>query len=322
MSQRWAVSVAVVLCYVFFEQGNSKAINKRPIIGIMTQAITDDKQLQYGNSYLAANYVQYLESAGARVVPVLVNQTDQYYTMMYESLNGILFTGGSAEEEVLLETGLGRAAMHFYNNSIKGYDSKRDYFPMWGTCEGFQLLSMLTARKDLLTNTDTEDFAFPLFLSKGYQKSRLFGPSAMPEDILHMLTKENVTYNNHHWSLTPMNFSDSSELKDFYRVISTNVDDKGVEFISTMEAYKYPIYAVQWHPEKNMYQWSSPNIPHDIHAVRVAQHMANFFVEEARKSSHKFSSNEEEAKHLIYNYNAINVGDSIRDGKQYYFFTV
>ena len=31
----------------------------------------------------------------------------------------ILFTGGSAEEEVLLETGLGRAAMHFYNNSIK-----------------------------------------------------------------------------------------------------------------------------------------------------------------------------------------------------------
>ena len=38
---------------------------------------------------------------------------------------------------------------------------------MWGTCEGFQLLSMLTARKDLLTNTDTEDKSFPLFLSKG-----------------------------------------------------------------------------------------------------------------------------------------------------------
>lgn len=57
----------------------------------MTQAITDDKQLQYGNIYLPANYVQYLESAGARVVPVLVNQTDEYYTMMYESLNGYVY---------------------------------------------------------------------------------------------------------------------------------------------------------------------------------------------------------------------------------------
>ena len=47
-------------------------------------------------------------------------------------------------------------------------------------------------------------------------------------------------------------------------------------------AYKYPIYGTQWHPEKNPFQWTDDNIPHDIDAVRVAQHMANFFVEEGK----------------------------------------
>ncbi len=46
-------------------------------------------------------------------------------------------------------------------------------------------------------------------------------------------------------------------------------------------AVDYPVYAVQWHPEKNGFEWStSQSIPHSESAVAVMQAMANFFVQE------------------------------------------
>jgi gamma-glutamyl hydrolase len=38
-------------------------------------------------------------------------------------------------------------------------------------------------------------------------------------------------------------------LNKFYNVLSTNVDRKGVPFVSSIEAYDYPFYATQFHPE-------------------------------------------------------------------------
>lgn len=44
-------------------------------------------------------------------------------------------------------------------------------------------------------------------------------------------------------------------------------------------ANKYPVYAVQWHPEKNNFVWTSKaHINHDANAVRVSQYFADFFV--------------------------------------------
>jgi hypothetical protein len=49
--------------------------------------------------------------------------------------------------------------------------------------------------------------------------------------------------------------------------------------------HRYPIWGVQWHPEKNIYEWGiKDNAPfeeinHSRQAVRVAQWTANFFVD-------------------------------------------
>ena len=42
-----------------------------------------------------------------------------------------------------------------------------DYFPLWGTCQGFQLLTNLTARQNLLVPTDSENISLPLDLKPG-----------------------------------------------------------------------------------------------------------------------------------------------------------
>lgn len=43
-----------------------------------------------------------------------------------------------------------------------------DFFPIWGTCMGMQLLTVLVAGENLLTNTTAENIALPLNLTEGY----------------------------------------------------------------------------------------------------------------------------------------------------------
>ena len=46
-------------------------------------------------------------------------------------------------------------------------------------------------------------------------------------------------------------------------------------------AINYPIYGVQFHPEKNGFEWMVDEaIPHSQHAVIIMQNLANFFVQE------------------------------------------
>lgn len=107
-------------------------------------------------------------------------------------------------------------------------------------------------------------------------------------------------------------FNGNEKLKIFYRILSTNTDGQ-TEFVSTVEgenvcdllirlllfydwiskeslfsvhtctAYDFPIYATQWHPEKNAFEWTHTYIPHSTAAVRTTFYMAQFFVKEGMK---------------------------------------
>lgn len=113
-----------------------------------------------------------------------------------------------------------------------------------------------------------------------------------------------------------------------FRILSLNHDLDGVEFISSLEHITYPFYGLQFHPEKNLYEWIiGKKIPHGKNAIEISQYFANFFVNEgtfvffedfyilylksirtkiilcaARKNHHIFQNSKEEARTLIYNY--------------------
>ena len=92
----------------------------------------------------------------------------------------------------------------------------------------------------------------------------------------------------HHAGLSPEDFNSSAALRDFFEVLSLGSDRRGRQFVSTMQAHRYPVTASQWHPEKNAFEWPRAlHIPHSEQAVELMHAVARFFVSEARRSSHK-----------------------------------
>uniref|UniRef100_A0A8C3S7P2 folate gamma-glutamyl hydrolase n=1 Tax=Chelydra serpentina TaxID=8475 RepID=A0A8C3S7P2_CHESE len=249
-----------------------------------------------GRSYIAASYVKFIESAGARVVPIRLWRSEEEYDKIFQSLNGVLFPGGGVS---LKTSEYSRVARIFYKKALKAND-KGDYFPVWGTCLGHQELTYLTSEKNLLVKTKTENISLPLDFTIAAKDSRMF--QNFPDDLLEKLATEPLTAHFHKWSVSMKNFRKNEKLNNFYKVLTTNTDGK-IEFASTIEAYKYPIYGVQWHPEKSPFEWKNVSgIPHSPSAVKVTYYIADFLVNEARKSLHHFPSEDEETKALIYNY--------------------
>ncbi|XP_026875986.2 zgc:171566 isoform X2 [Electrophorus electricus] len=298
---------AASICGLPFPALCSADLNYKPIIGILAQENLDlefDPHPQ-GSSYIPASYVKYLESAGARVIPIRINGTEEDYTKIFYQINGLLLPGGNVD---LQKSQYSRVAKIFYELAIKANDAL-DYFPIWGTCQGFQQLTVLTSNKNLLTLTNSMAVALPLTFVPGAQNSRLF--KSFPKDLLLSLSEENITSNFHIWSLSVQNYTRNSKLKRFYKVLTTNTDGKK-EFISTME--------VQWHPEKSPFEWiNKPGMIHSISSIRASFYTASFFVSEAMKSQHHFLTPEEEEKALIYNFIPVFKGlNSIFI--QYYYF--
>ncbi|XP_072323778.1 gamma-glutamyl hydrolase isoform X1 [Scyliorhinus torazame] len=278
-------------------------LNQRPIVGILAQK-TSYRFENFGHSFIAASYVKYLESAGARVVPISIDLTEAQYKKLFYSINGLLIPGGGAN---LMTSEYSKNAALFYKLALQANDHGT-YFPIWGTCLGFEELTVITSGRKLLINTDTSNVSLRLNFTKDAQDSRMF--KNFPVDLMNALAAEPLAANSHRWSISVKNFTSNTELKNFYKILSTNMDSKGIEFVSTIEAHSYPIYAVQWHPEKNLFEWTKMrDIPHTPNAVKMANYMAEFFVNEARKNWHQYFNKTEEENALIYHYVPIYTGD-------------
>lgn len=82
-----------------------------------------------------------------------------------------------------------------------------------------------------------------------------------------------------------------------------------VFFFFFLFKFSYPFYGVQFHPEKNLYEWvRGKNIPHTKDAIKIAQYFATFFINECRKNGNHFDGVDDENQSLIYNYPAVFTG--------------
>ena len=258
--------------------------NLRPVIGIFAQqtsTITTTGPLAAYDLMVPSSYANWVGQAGARAIPVLLGRSKDYYREIFNRTNGLLLPGGSQgilPDDIYTEEG------KLLWDMAKEANDNGDYYPIWGTCLGFEELSVLETGNGSVISLDVEatNIALPLNFTPEASSSRLFG--SMVPDLVTALSKENITFNSHSHGLLLSEYDRNTALNSFFRVLSTNVATAsgGEVFVSTMEAYNYPFYGVQWHPEKNNFEWSLKegsytNTPHSPNAVRASIETALFF---------------------------------------------
>jgi gamma-glutamyl hydrolase len=80
-------------------------------------------------SYIMATFVVFLESAGARVIPMINGEPEAVTLDKLSRINGVFFPGGDGD---YLEYG------RFIFNKAKEINDNGTYFPIWGTCMGYE----------------------------------------------------------------------------------------------------------------------------------------------------------------------------------------
>ncbi|XP_014209476.2 chitobiosyldiphosphodolichol beta-mannosyltransferase-like [Copidosoma floridanum] len=275
--------------------------NNRPIIGILTQEISYNLDKAYPgmyNSYIAASYVKFIESAGARVTPIWIGQNYSYYENILSKINGVLFPGGTTYFNQT--DGYADAGECIYEIAKK-LNRNNTHFPIWGTCLGFELLTYLEAsRREHRETCSSSSQAIPLEFTKNFRNSRMF--KDVPADVVDVLREKKVTVNFHQYCVTYEALAKVNLTEEFH-IISYNHDRNDKKFISTFEHVAFPFYGVQFHPEKIQFEWvKGKNISHSFDAIKANRYFADFFVNEARKNFNHFSNVKEENEALIYNY--------------------
>uniref|UniRef100_A0A0G4HNZ5 folate gamma-glutamyl hydrolase n=1 Tax=Chromera velia CCMP2878 TaxID=1169474 RepID=A0A0G4HNZ5_9ALVE len=331
---------------------------RRPVIGVMSQP-HDDKEGE--GSFIVASYVKYIEAGGARAVPVFFDGDEAYLSRMFSSLNGVLFPGGG--NSIAPSTGLYRSHSYFLDRSKQAYD-EGDYFPVWGTCQGFEVIAQWGANDSSLIpdsrfdgfNQRSDVEIESCVETETLRESRMFGgllvgerdgeygggeqteteeearrqretsltkaerslrgsfryetPLPTSRDcvpkapyILRALSDSRSVFYNHEHGVSLEDWAGSPSLSEGFLSLGVSSDKRGKDFVAILEAKEAPIFGVQFHPEKNLFEWDpKKNIPRTEESTAVASYFARFFVDEARKSTHKFPSGKEEAEALIYNW--------------------
>eukprot|EP00887_Chlorella_sp_A99_P003173 scaffold9.g3173.t1 len=263
-------------------------LNLRPLIGVLTQSGDPAPE---GQSYVAASYVKFLESAGARVVPILCDMPKAEIRRrrgrmdgrewdgrkrerrewdgvagrgvsqcMFDAVNGILLPGGAQD----LRPGYAwyDAARYLYDLTIAANDA-RDFFPLHGTCLGFETLAVIASRNhSILTDFDAEDNASPLYPTELALASRFF--SSLPPQVFQHLQTKPYAMENHERGLAWSSLAENPGVEDFFNVLTLSRDRRRVPRLAARGG------AVVCGGRTG-----------------VTQEVANFFVDLARKNFHK-----------------------------------
>jgi gamma-glutamyl hydrolase len=280
---------------------NDADINERPVIGIMTQTIEEemkaDPRFKGYNSYMMAAYAQFMESAGARVVPIIVNDTIEANLEKIEKLNGVLFPGGGGDYEFL-----GR---QIYNR-IKEINDNGTYYPLWGTCLGHEMLSIYASDEgdSVLDRYGAHSVSLSLKFLKDPKTTKMY---QWLGDSAYLFEDHNITYNSHSFSISPEKFKTDKGIADIFEILSLSYTADGKEFVSSMEGKKYPFFGTQFHPEKESQTWlDNAGVDHSWLSVNLNRHFADYFIYLARHNTNSIGNFTEGQKFVIENYNVIN----------------
>lgn len=223
---------------------------QKACIGIITVPLSPSKKYYKvcGDGYISTAHIHMLKRVGLGVIAIPYT-TDRFEYYM-ERINGLYFPSGGVFASNSVE--YFNCCKKFMQIAIHANDNGR-HFPIWGSCMGMQQMLMIADYRDnldLLEQFDSfNNLMSTLYFPDDPRDTRLFRNA--DKKFLLMLQKEECTLNNHKMGLSVKSFMDNPRVSKFFKIVSTSVDRLNQEYVSTIEAYDYPFYGFQWHPERN-----------------------------------------------------------------------
>ena len=94
-------------------------------------------------------------------------------------------------------------------------------------------------------------------------------------------------YNVHGQGVNPDSYEKDEGLKNIFKLTSTCHDKNyNTTFACSIESDKYPFMGVQFHPEKQIYEWyDDVGLNHDWESIQMNRYFADTFVKQTREQS-------------------------------------
>lgn len=300
------LNLTSLLLFLACVSSSELPINNSPVIGILAQEYNHHaafvRAFPNHRSYIAASYVKGVESSGARVVPIFIGQTREYYAQILSHINGVLLPGGGSNFNDT--NGYAEAARHliFFANKM---NENNEQVPIMAVCLGFEFILQEHAQhKDFLKKCRVQQVNLNLEFQPGFESSSLYARA--PPRLMEVLASEPITHNNHIWCVTSQGMEDKNLLDDWN--ILTTSKHKAFSFVSSVEHKRHPIVGLQFHPEKNAFEWEeSQHNPHHHDAIASARIFYDWFVEKARHNHRSFGNKDLLYRSLIENYDHVSV---------------
>lgn len=244
----------------------------------------DDRFKGY-KSYIMASYVKYFESQGARVVPIVHNETKAVTLEKMKHLNGVIMPGGNGDYEVL--------GKRVFDEVIRR-NEEGQFFPAWGICLGYEFMVNYTSSRgwDTLGHYYIRSQSIPIKFTQNPNTTVFYGQhGAMVKEF----ERGNFTYNSHKWSVNPDEFKKDKRLADFWNVTSIsympNNGSNPMPFVASVEAKNYPIFGTQYHPEKpaNLFV-DRLDINHSWKSIQLSNKFSEMFVRMSRKNANTYGN--------------------------------
>ncbi|XP_017841143.1 gamma-glutamyl hydrolase [Drosophila busckii] len=287
---------------------------KTPNVGVLcidNAKIFEEIYGKINHSYISCAYVKYLEAAGAHVVPIWIGRPRVYYQELLSQLNGVLLPGGAvfldSAQAPELSNDCVESARYICEIALELNEQQR-YFPIWGTCLGFQLLLINAAKtKEVRIDCDVMNKALPLQLVEDYESSQLL--KALTPALAAQMQCVPFACHQHRYCITTATLEEFKLAAD-WRVLATAVDNKQLRFVTLIEHRRYPLFGSQFHPERANYEqlfmradpWQEA---HSQPCLQSAHYFAEFFVDCCRRNGNSFASDKEKARHIIWNWQPV-----------------
>ena len=262
---RWVLLTYLVACFLVhfsLAEPPKQPDNKQITIGILSQPTSVTMKLQYYHpsenwTYVTGSYVDWIGSTGALPIFIPFDIDRERLEFILSNLDGVLLPGGGADlkrpDNKALPTNY-QLTVQFVIEWAKKRNDEGKYYPIFGTCLGFEnfVIAFAGQTSALEEDLDDENTAHSVQTNVNFDKSHFWGMVGL--DRAKKVFQTDSVYYTHSLGIRLTSWQKNKLLMDNFEVLATSNTKVGITFVALVEHKKYPFVANQWHAEKTLFE--------------------------------------------------------------------